>query len=630
LLPLLVLLFALTGGAVAYFVELHVHQRVIEEEFTRERMLYSTTIQSEIERCVQRDDLEMVQTVFAELGVMPDVRTALFLDATDNVLASTRREMLGRSFDPPRLGLSASDLPRLHESMQSVRRAQKPTFLLTTDKNELLTMMPTALPLRPGALGVQRRGVIVVVYDLRAEKANQLAQLQRNFFIFLGNIVVIALALGIGLHVLITRRLERLEAAMAGFVGGKSDQLPLPRGDDEIAHLVRRFNEMATTIRKAMDEVQDLYNHAPCGYHSLDSTGTFVRMNDTELSWLGYTRDEVIGRLHLSDLLPPERQEEFDREFALFKERGFIKDAELELVRKDGSRLPVVVSGTTVRDADGRFLKSRSVLYDVTELKRAEEKINRLNAELEHRVQVRTQQLADANRELVAFSYSISHDLRTPLRAINGFSYALARDYADKLDARALDDLQRVRAASQRMGQLIDDMVRLLHISRVEMHWGEVDLSRLATEVGADFSQAEPERAIRLTIAPDCRVQGDTALLRIVLENALGNAWKYTRTTPEPAIEFGRIGEGAGATYFVRDNGCGFDMTTCTSSSARFSDSTHRRSIREPALGSPAFDGSFSATAGKPGSKASPIAAQRCTSPCPAPIRRAPTPPQPK
>jgi light-regulated signal transduction histidine kinase (bacteriophytochrome) len=150
--------------------------------------------------------------------------------------------------------------------------------------------------------------------------------------------------------------------------------------------------------------------------------------------------------------------------------------------------------------------------------------------------------------------------LRTPLRAINGFSYALARDYADKLDARALDDLQRVRAASQRMGQLIDDMVRLLHISRVEMHWGEVDLSRLATEVGADFSQAEPERAVRLTIAPDCRVQGDTALLRIVLENALGNAWKYTRTTPEPTIEFGRMGEGAGATYFVRDNGCGFDM----------------------------------------------------------------------
>ena len=172
----------------------------------------------------------------------------------------------------------------------------------------------------------------------------------------------------------------------------------------------------------------------------------------------------------------------------------------------------------------------------------------------------RATELAAVNKELEAFNYSVSHDLRSPLRSINGFSQALLEDYADKLDAQGKDYLQRVRAASQTMAQLIDDLLDLSRITRSKIHRGTVNLSVLAQAVTAELAKMEPERQVEFVIAGRLMVKGDERLLKIVLENLLGNAWKFTGNNPKAKIEFGVTQVDDRSAYFVRDNGAGFDM----------------------------------------------------------------------
>jgi light-regulated signal transduction histidine kinase (bacteriophytochrome) len=197
-----------------------------------------------------------------------------------------------------------------------------------------------------------------------------------------------------------------------------------------------------------------------------------------------------------------------------------------------------------------------------SEAARAEEEIRRLNAGLEHKVIERTAELAVANQELEAFSYSVSHDLRAPLRAIDGFSQAVIEDYADKLGDQGRGYLNRVRAATQHMGHLIDDLIKLARVARAEMKREAVDFSALAGSLLTDLQASEPERKVDWHIEPGLIAAGDARLLRVALDNLLGNAWKFTGMQTDARIEFGVLQKKTGGTaYFVRDNGVGFDMT---------------------------------------------------------------------
>jgi signal transduction histidine kinase len=194
--------------------------------------------------------------------------------------------------------------------------------------------------------------------------------------------------------------------------------------------------------------------------------------------------------------------------------------------------------------------------------------------ELEQRVADRTRELQErndelrrnaaeleaANSELDAFSYSVSHDLRAPLRSIDGFSQVLLEDYAARLDEAGRDSLQRVRAASQRMGTLIDDLLKLARVTRAEVRSEVVDLSSLAREIVGELQRSAPERQVDCVIAPGLTARGDPRLLRVVLDNLLRNGWKYTAKQPQPRIEFGASEGDGGRTFMVRDNGAGFDM----------------------------------------------------------------------
>lgn len=173
----------------------------------------------------------------------------------------------------------------------------------------------------------------------------------------------------------------------------------------------------------------------------------------------------------------------------------------------------------------------------------------------------RAKESADsANRELEAFSYSVSHDLRTPLQSIDGFSLALLEDYGGLLDERGKDYLRRVRVATQRMGQLIEDLLRLSRLSRGALNLARVDMSALVRGVVAELQKLHPEREVSILIGEGGEVVADPNLLKVALENLIGNAWKFTSKKSEPLIEFGTVAVGEEKAWFVRDNGAGFDM----------------------------------------------------------------------
>jgi light-regulated signal transduction histidine kinase (bacteriophytochrome) len=167
--------------------------------------------------------------------------------------------------------------------------------------------------------------------------------------------------------------------------------------------------------------------------------------------------------------------------------------------------------------------------------------------------------LEEANKELEAFGYSVSHDLRAPLRVIDGFSNMLLEDYGDKLNAEAIDHLRTIRTATQKMSGLIDDLLRLSRAARCPIRRSHFDLSEMVQAVAGELQRAEPERNMRFVIEPGCAANADRDLLRIVVENALGNAWKFTRRATGARIEFGTHGTGTSRAFFVRDNGAGFD-----------------------------------------------------------------------
>ncbi len=168
--------------------------------------------------------------------------------------------------------------------------------------------------------------------------------------------------------------------------------------------------------------------------------------------------------------------------------------------------------------------------------------------------------LEETNKELETFSYSVSHDLRAPLRAIDGFSLALLQDHAQKLDATGQDCLQRIRSATQRMGQLIDDLLNLSRVTQAEMRHETLSLSTLADPVMSALRKADPDRDVKVIIEKEMKVIGDARLLQIVLENLLGNAWKFTSKCSKPEIQVGSTQQNGEKVYFVRDNGAGFDM----------------------------------------------------------------------
>jgi signal transduction histidine kinase len=235
----------------------------------------------------------------------------------------------------------------------------------------------------------------------------------------------------------------------------------------------------------------------------------------------------------------------------LMRRIGQERDFSRRAVKRGDDELGVLVDG--FNGMLDEIAKGRA------EIEHGRDELHKLNEQLEQRVAERTTQLETANKELEAFSYSVSHDLRAPLRSIDGFSRVLLDEHSKALNADGRDSLERVRRAAQRMGMLIDDLLKLARVTRAEPNREDVDLSALGREVAGGLQSQNPDRRVQILVMPGLRVHGDARLLRIALENLLGNAWKFTGQRKEARIELGMTTNSA-PVYFVRDNGAGFDM----------------------------------------------------------------------
>src|SRR5260370_10437598 len=257
-------------------------------------------------------------------------------------------------------------------------------------------------------------------------------------------------------------------------------------------------------------------------------------------------------------LLMPERCHEPHRQgLARFLRTGEArvigKTVELAARRKNGSEFPIALALSSWKTREGTFFTA--IFSDITERKRAEESLEQHRNKLAQS----NAEVGAANRELEDFSYSVYHDLRAPLRSIDGFSYALLEDYADKLDEGGRDYLHNVRAATQRMGILIDDLLNLSRMTRTDMRLENADLGAIARSVAVELQKTQPERRVEFRIEEGLEAFVDSHLIRIALENLLGNAWKFTSKRESACIEFGRASGDGRVTYYIRDDGAGFD-----------------------------------------------------------------------
>jgi PAS domain S-box-containing protein len=346
-------------------------------------------------------------------------------------------------------------------------------------------------------------------------------------------------------------------------------------------------------LQRSSAEISDLYNRAPCGYHSLDHNGNIAAINDTELAWLGYERDELIGKKHFAEFIASDGLNVFRDAYARLKQTGSVKDLEYELRRKDGSTFPVIVNSTAVYDGRGEFLSSRTTVFDATEKKRAEVAIGQLNEALEERVATRTAELAAANADLEqknleneTFVYSASHDLRSPLVNLQAFSQELSlvlksirqliagSDWPAERTAQGLAlidvDMQRgirfIQTAVTRLDAIIDALLRLSRAGRVEYQPQWIDTNQMVGRILESMSATLFDRGVAVEVAdlPEC--WGDPTAVEQVFANLIGNSVNYLDAARPGTIAVGSSqadsnvdGAPSVTIYSVKDNGLGID-----------------------------------------------------------------------
>ncbi|MFA6561995.1 MAG: DUF3365 domain-containing protein [Verrucomicrobiia bacterium] len=323
------------------------------------------------------------------------------------------------------------------------------------------------------------------------------------------------------------------------------------------------------TERKQAEQELRAYSHrlalateaAVMGVWEWDVISNAVTWDDRMFEMYGLLMTEPMTyprwaeMIHAEDVTQVERQM---RRAVTEKKAGYFN---FRIIRaSDGTVRHIQAAASVIADEKGQVTNVVGVNFDITGRKLAEEEIRKLNTELEQRVADRTIQLAVANQELESFAYSVSHDLTAPLRGIDGWSLALLEDYSGRLDERARQYLSRIRAETQRMGQLIDDLLKLSRVTRAEMRPNPVDLTGLAESIVLRLQEDLPHRQLEFVIQQGLTGQGDERLLRIALTNLLGNAVKFTSKRPAARIEFGLTYVKDRPAYFVRDNGAGFDM----------------------------------------------------------------------
>ncbi|MBK9577277.1 MAG: PAS domain S-box protein [Fibrobacterota bacterium] len=292
----------------------------------------------------------------------------------------------------------------------------------------------------------------------------------------------------------------------------------------------------------------------------LDLDGCIVQFNHACEVATGWREEEILGADYVKRFLPAPQHEEFRRIFRDLCQQKIPSNRESECLRRDGTTIWVSWANSVILDESGRVKFIVKTGMDRSEQRKSEREIIELNANLEKRVAERTSELQLANQELESFSYSVSHDLRAPLRSIDGYAKALEEDFHEILPNDAKSHLHRIRTASHHMGSLIDDLLELSRSIRSPLHRAWVNLSTIATEILDSLKATDPARVCKLDVHPSLASWSDPVLTRVLLQNLLDNAWKYTSTTTNPSISLYPAQIDGCEWIVVEDNGVGFDM----------------------------------------------------------------------
>ena len=394
-------------------------------------------------------------------------------------------------------------------------------------------------------------------------------QLRWSVILFLVAVVITAIVFRVIVKKIVHPLLELTATADRIRMGNIHEKARIS-GKDEIGFLGAAFNNMTDKLRNTLNDLREEIKARERLMAILTETSDLVAMvtPDKKIEYLNNAGRKMVGMgltadleaIYLTDIFPQWAYKTVETQGIKSAMANGVWEGDTALISMDNREIPVSQVIICHKSGINELEYISTIIRDMSERKRVEAEIRKLNAELEERVAQRTEQLSASNRELEAFAYSVSHDLRAPLRAIDGFSLAVMEDYTDKLDDTGVDYLNRLRTASQRMGTLIDDILKLSRLSRSEMTISNVDLSDIAQSIAHELKERDPDRKVDVIVKPSPPARGDSHLIKIALENIMGNAWKFTSKTPHARIVFGSEEIEGETAYYVRDNGAGFDM----------------------------------------------------------------------
>ena len=474
------------------------------------------------------DDADAAVTALGALKAMPSIRSATVSATNGKVFAA------------------------FGEPLQAVRRADGPSALeYRFEPGRLLLSVP-----------IMSEGASLGTLTLESS-LDEHARRIRQYLLLTGAILLMSIVAAMAVSAWLQRHLLRpiLRLTHAARMVSEQNDYSVRVGSsskDELGLLADTFDDMLCKIeeqKQALKEeseqpfrllVEGVKDYA---IFMLDLQGQVETWNKGATRIYGYEAGEVVGQ-HFRSFYPPAEIRALgpERDLQTVSEQGRVED-EGWRVRKNGTLFWADVLITEVMGSAGQRRGFAIIVRDMTERRKTEEALRQ------------AKQTAEAsNQELEAFSYSVAHDLRAPLRSIDGFSQAILDTSGDRLDAKGVDYLHRVRAASQRMAALIDGLLNLSRLTRTELRRSQVDLTATGTSVAAELKSEHPGRKVTLKIGDDLLAEGDPFLLRIVLSNLLGNAWKFTAKREDAVVELGTCQRDGLTTFFVRDNGAGFKM----------------------------------------------------------------------